>query len=60
MGKINIKHIVGVARVGNTALIAIYDDSGVDGGARELKFATRMESDRIYDQIVKGIGESRS
>lgn len=60
MGKINIKHIIGVARVGNTALIAIYDDSGVDGGARELKFATRMESGRIYDQIVKGIGESRS
>ena len=60
MGKINIKHIIGVARVGNTALIAIYDDSGVDGGTREFKFATRMESDRIYDQIVKGIGESRS
>ena len=60
MGKINIKHIIGVARVGNTALIAIYDDSGVHGGARELKFATRMEADRIYDQIVKGIEESRS
>ena len=60
MGKINIKHIIGVARVGNTALIAIYDDSGVDGGARELKFATRMESDRIYNQIVKEIEENRS
>lgn len=60
MGKINIKHIIGVARVGNTTLIAIYDDSGVDGGARELKFATRMEADRIYNQIVKEIGENRS
>ena len=59
MGKINIKHIIGVARVGNTALIAIYDDSGVDGGARELKFATRIEADRIYNQIVKEIRESR-
>ena len=60
MKQLNLKHIIGVARVGNTALIAIYDDSGVDGGARELKFATRMEADRIYDQIVKEIGGSRS
>ena len=60
MKQLNLKHIIGVARVGNTALITIYDDSGVDGGARELNFVTRMEADRIYDQIVKGIGESRS
>ena len=60
MKQLNLKHIIEVARVGNTALIAIYDDSGADGGARELKFATRMETDRVFHKIQEEIKASRS